>query len=536
MPQSPYQPQGQPENTSFNSYGLPSLSGNQGKNPYPPSPEASGQVSDPYNYLQQDRVLIPVRYDVHQTPPGQPPHAGPPPGQIPHDHQLPDQKPYNWQPPNQSPSNGWPPSRKKKDNSRVWGVLLLLFLLVLASWNAGFFDPVEEGDKDSDGDGVPNSEDAFPDDPTETIDTDRDGTGDNGDTDDDNDGVNDTQDIDPQNDLAIYFSFQWSNITQPIGKRSWGRFYFYLYQDGELLQRVDNDGDPWQVSWEEPCTLDVGILVNVPDNMSSHSFQIKAHAYSRWTNYLLDLSSANDSYVANFTIDLPGLQETNTTTLLLDGRTDNMSDELDVQIFLEAELKYFGYRVDYSWNYNEQSYQLSYNFDEAVYYHYQGLSHKVRDYDDFLRFATPKDELLVDFAGELHKLTEKEGFDEVEEASFLLSFVQSLKYTADNVTTGIGEYPRYPIETLVDQNGDCEDTAILLASLAEALGIQAALILLPDAAEDAGHAAAGLAVNATGSYYNSGELNYYYAETTSPGWDIGEMPELDSSEAYVYAV
>jgi len=47
---------------------------------------------------------------------------------------------------------------------------------------------------DSDGDGVIDSEDAFPNDPNETLDTDLDGIGNNADSDDDNDGVADQQD------------------------------------------------------------------------------------------------------------------------------------------------------------------------------------------------------------------------------------------------------------------------------------------------------------------------------------------------------
>jgi len=47
---------------------------------------------------------------------------------------------------------------------------------------------------DNDGDGVINGEDAFPNDSTETIDTDGDGTGDNADSDDDNDGFEDSDD------------------------------------------------------------------------------------------------------------------------------------------------------------------------------------------------------------------------------------------------------------------------------------------------------------------------------------------------------
>ena len=57
-------------------------------------------------------------------------------------------------------------------------------------------DPTPNGeDTDSDGDGVPDTEDAFPNDSSETLDTDGDGIGNNADTDDDGDGYPDTRSI-----------------------------------------------------------------------------------------------------------------------------------------------------------------------------------------------------------------------------------------------------------------------------------------------------------------------------------------------------
>ena len=53
--------------------------------------------------------------------------------------------------------------------------------------------------EDSDGDGIPDSDDAFPLDPNESLDTDRDGVGDNADSDDDGDGVSDYGDAFPTN-------------------------------------------------------------------------------------------------------------------------------------------------------------------------------------------------------------------------------------------------------------------------------------------------------------------------------------------------
>ncbi len=52
-------------------------------------------------------------------------------------------------------------------------------------------------DEDSDGDGVADSEDAFPVDPEESVDTDGDGVGNNADPDDDGDGYEDADDAFP---------------------------------------------------------------------------------------------------------------------------------------------------------------------------------------------------------------------------------------------------------------------------------------------------------------------------------------------------
>merc|ERR1719174_888154 len=60
--------------------------------------------------------------------------------------------------------------------------------------DAGKTKQEELASSDKDGDGVIDSEDAFPDDPNEWKDTDGDGVGDNADKDRDNDGVEDDKD------------------------------------------------------------------------------------------------------------------------------------------------------------------------------------------------------------------------------------------------------------------------------------------------------------------------------------------------------
>jgi hypothetical protein len=41
------------------------------------------------------------------------------------------------------------------------------------------------------------------------------------------------------------------------------------------------------------------------------------------------------------------------------------------------------------------------------------------------------------------------------------------------------EYPKYPLETLVEKKGDCEDQSILAAALLAAMGYEVALLILP---------------------------------------------------------
>ena len=126
----------------------------------------------------------------------------------------------------------------------------------------------------------------------------------------------------------------------------------------------------------------------------------------------------------------------------------------------------------------------------------------------------------------------EKSFTEGEKLNFVVAFVQNLPYTADNVTTPYDEYPRYPIETLFDRGGDCEDTSILVAALLDRLGYDVALLFL----EDAQHVAVGVYLtNTYGAYYEYDEKKYYYLETTVPGWEIGVIPpSYSDTEAHIY--
>lgn len=127
----------------------------------------------------------------------------------------------------------------------------------------------------------------------------------------------------------------------------------------------------------------------------------------------------------------------------------------------------------------------------------------------------------------------------------IIDLLYELDYVRD-ASLNFDDYPKYPAETLVEQNGDCEDTAYLFASILGSLGERTLLVIFDD---HVGIAVA-IGVNKALSYwvdynykkctysfegkcnlfevghkYDIDGLDYYYIETTNGGWDIGEMPE-----------
>ena len=105
-----------------------------------------------------------------------------------------------------------------------------------------------------------------------------------------------------------------------------------------------------------------------------------------------------------------------------------------------------------------------------------------------------------------------------DHVDFVLSFVQSLPYTLDDVTTGFDEFRRYAVETLIEGGGDCEDTTILVAAILRGLGEETALIFTP------GHIAIGISGDFTGSSLTYNGIKYFYCETTGTGWTVGTLP------------
>jgi len=178
----------------------------------------------------------------------------------------------------------------------------------------------------------------------------------------------------------------------------------------------------------------------------------------------------------------------------------------------------------YFWSYNERSYLLGIKIplDDYLGYASIPLHERVGNAsEDYSKLVTYNDPVIVDVALRLRKLAEGDGLDRLQTAELVLSFVQG-HYLSENFTENVREFPKFPVETLVEGGGDCEDNAILAAAILKAMGYD---VILIDVESNPRHMAVGIALNSSGKGIEYDGVKYLYAETASVGWPIGVIPQ-----------
>ncbi|MCW3994671.1 MAG: hypothetical protein NWE98_00795 [Candidatus Bathyarchaeota archaeon] len=193
------------------------------------------------------------------------------------------------------------------------------------------------------------------------------------------------------------------------------------------------------------------------------------------------------------------------------------------------------YHKSFAWDYNGNHWTWNLSIPTALYDAYKSVPVYTRTREGPAGYGfltTTQDYYLKLLAQKLNETTTSQHYGSFDQVSFVLAFVQSLPYTSDSVTTGHDEYPRFPIETLVDGGGDCEDTSILFATLTLIMGYGTVYINPPD------HYAVGiLGNNLSGTYWTYSNKTYYYCETTGDGFKIGQLPEeFQGQKAYIYPI
>jgi len=132
-----------------------------------------------------------------------------------------------------------------------------------------------------------------------------------------------------------------------------------------------------------------------------------------------------------------------------------------------------GIPLSFRWSYGGSIRSLSMSIPESLYEYYQSQSRDVWAADGYSRFVLdPQDDaLMLELRDAL--LLNNSYQTTIENA---LAFVQkAVDYQLDPAGT---EYPRYPVETLVEGVGDCEDSAILYASIVRTFGYSSGALLV----------------------------------------------------------
>jgi len=272
---------------------------------------------------------------------------------------------------------------------------------------------------------------------------------------------------------------------------------------------MDSDGDGWSDYKEyyekstdrfDSDTDDDGYKDSIDAHPTTHEWKLMDSDGDGWSDY-------KEYY------------ETGTSKSSSDTDSDGAPDPRDANPLNPS----YDITINFEWDYphdwwNKRTWKWSLSLSHDL-YDYMSQFPRTSSYDDWSEYTV--DPLVSSLATGLKEAAENEGYDSYQTVSFILSFVQSLPYTEDDVTTGADDYPRYPIETLVDGGGDCEDTSFLFAGIIKELNYGVCLVNPP------GHVAVGILGSETlpGIYYELDGKRYYYCETTGSGWEIGDCPD-----------
>ena len=202
---------------------------------------------------------------------------------------------------------------------------------------------------------------------------------------------------------------------------------------------------------------------------------------------------------------------------------------VSVSLSAHTVVEYDGFfEVDHSWKYNGKDCSITLNISAELYDYFRNdREHLAYVYKfnegemppNYYSFMLSEHDrpVMQSIAQEFSRYA----FTEKDRIELALTFVQSLRYAFDADSKGKDEYVRYPIETLVDGCGDCEDKVALLVALLYEMDIDFVLLVLPE------HMALGVHCDEIeGSRYLLYQgKKYYYMETTMPNWEIGQIPE-----------
>jgi len=164
-------------------------------------------------------------------------------------------------------------------------------------------------------------------------------------------------------------------------------------------------------------------------------------------------------------------------------------------------------------------YRLTVTITDTLYEYYISQDHNLNGYD-FSKFVTP--DALKPIADDLWTIYS----NEEDFANGVLMIMHQISYLEIDPQ-------KYPVETIVENEGDCDLFTIVAASIMKAGGLDVVLLLL----EQQDHMLLGVHLSESPKdarsqlyFYRYQGKKYYVAESTGgnweKGWRVGECPEI----------
>jgi hypothetical protein len=195
-----------------------------------------------------------------------------------------------------------------------------------------------------------------------------------------------------------------------------------------------------------------------------------------------------------------------------------------ISLLILSSTSCFAATHTYSYELNNEpggstTYRLRVSVTESLYDYYINQDHNLYNYD-FSKFATP--DALKPIADDLWTIYS----NEEDFSNGVLMIVHQISYVESDPQ-------KYPIETMIENEGDCDLLSIVAASIMKAGGLDVVLLLL----EQYDHMLVGVHLPESPKdarsqvyFYDYEGKKYYVAETTGnewkTGWRVGECPEI----------
>ena len=193
---------------------------------------------------------------------------------------------------------------------------------------------------------------------------------------------------------------------------------------------------------------------------------------------------------------------------------------------------------EFTWKYDNKTFTITVSIDyddllmaRSLYtVKERSFSNNVDHNKSFVTYAYEKDFMkpyMDQIVEKMYNAMKEKGvkINDTNVANFILRFTQYIEYQSDSDYMGADEYWKFPLETLYDQGGDCEDTSILFAAIAYVfketynLSYEVGFQVIPQ------HAI-GI-IKLSGSKYSTNPDGWLYCETTSKynsATDAGVIP------------